>query len=411
MSNPVDINNANLEELQTLTNIGEKRAEIIINARKQKKLTLEDLKQLHKIPCTIWDPLVFENKIVFGEVSENLPPENMEELKEQILKLQTEIKQQQKEISQKDRLISQCERDIETREKEKDELEKQITDSDSKVEEIKKDYDFRLKQKDRQHEFEMETVDKFHKEERAAILKQKEEEWEERYKQFETRYRHRDDEFASGEVIDRLAPNGIYKKYRESEHVRNSEGPLPPKMSIYDGKNDWKPFFTQFSYIASRYNWTEQQRLDKLIECLRDKALKFFSSRPSHDQQNYSVIIKKLGERFGKKDLPHIIRRQLQDIHQNGEETIDEFSERVLDMTVDGYPNAPDECIQTVAIDAFLKGCSNKQAALLALDKNPLTLDQATQHMKSAVTNQRLILGTKQLDIKRVTFENVAPHE
>ena len=160
-------------------------------------------------------------------------------------------------------------------------------------------------------------------------------------------------------------------------------------MSTFDGKNDWRPFFTQFSHIASRYQWTDQQKLDKLIECLRDKALKYFSSRPTNDQQNYTVIIEKFRERFGKKDLPHIIRRQLQDIHQNSEETLDEFSERVLEMTIDGYPNAPDDCIQTVSIDAFLKGCNNKQAALMALEKNPLTLDQATQYMKSAVTNQR----------------------
>lgn len=38
------------------------------------------------------------------------------------------------------------------------------------------------------------------------------------------------------------------------------------------------------------------------------------------------------------------------------------------------------------------------------MDKNPNTIDEATQYVKSAVTNQRVILGTKKIDIKRVTF-------
>ena len=45
---------------------------------------------------------------------------------------------------------------------------------------------------------------------------------------------------------------------------------MPPKMSTYDGKNDWRPYCVQFNHIANRHSWTNQQSLDKLIECLRD---------------------------------------------------------------------------------------------------------------------------------------------
>ena len=74
-------------------------------------------------------------------------------------------------------------------------------------------------------------------------------------------------------------------------------------------------------------------------------------------------------------------------------------------MTTDGYQDTPDNCSQTVAIDAVLRGCQNKQAALTAMDKNPVTLDDAIQHMKRAITNQRLILGAKTTEVKRVKFE------
>ena len=50
-------------------------------------------------------------------------------------------------------------------------------------------------------------------------------------------------------------------------------------MPTYDGKNDWRPYCIQFNHIADRHSWKNQQRLDKLIECLRDQALKCFTSR------------------------------------------------------------------------------------------------------------------------------------
>jgi len=73
-------------------------------------------------------------------------------------------------------------------------------------------------------------------------------------------------------------------------------------------------------------------------------------------------------------------------------------------MAIDGHPDTPETFVEIVIIDAFLKGCTDKKAALTAMDKNPNTIDEAMQYVKSAVTNQRVILGTKKIDIKRVTF-------
>lgn len=63
--------------------------------------------------------------------------------------------------------------------------------------------------------------------------------------------------------------------------------PTAPKLSTYDGTTEWKPYFIQFNYIAQKYMWNEREKLDKLIECLREKALKFFSSRPENVQSDF----------------------------------------------------------------------------------------------------------------------------
>jgi hypothetical protein len=113
-----------------------------------------------------------------------------------------------------------------------------------------------------------------------------------------------------------------------------------------------------------------------------------------------------VNERFGRKDLPHIIRRQLQDLKQEQDDLLEEYAERAQEMSTDGYPDTPAEFVEIIAIDAFLKGCTDKKAALTAMDKNPATLDQALQFVKSAIANQRVILGPKRMDLKRVMFED-----
>ena len=76
-------------------------------------------------------------------------------------------------------------------------------------------------------------------------------------------------------------------------------------------------------------------------------------------------------------------------------------------MATDSYPGTPDSFIQIVATDAFLKGCSDRKAALTAIDKDPTDLNIALQYVKSAVTSQRVMLRIKKSDIgvKRVTFQ------
>jgi uncharacterized membrane protein YheB (UPF0754 family) len=108
-------------------------------------------------------------------------------------------------------------------------------------------------------------------------------------------------------------------------------------MSTFDGKSTWKLFFTQFSHIATR--WTDEQKLNKVIECMRDRSLKYFSSRPIQDQKLYQKLRKNWKKDLGKKNLPHIIRRQMQYIKQDPEESVEEFADKEQDMITDGYPD------------------------------------------------------------------------
>lgn len=66
------------------------------------------------------------------------------------------------------------------------------------------------------------------------------------------------------------------------------------KLPTFDGKPEWKPYFLQFNHIAGRYGWTNNQKLDRFVECLRDKALKYYSSRPISVQNNFVSLCQKM---------------------------------------------------------------------------------------------------------------------
>ena len=60
---------------------------------------------------------------------------------------------------------------------------------------------------------------------------------------------------------------------------------------------------------------------------------------------------------------------------------------------------------EIIATDTFLKGLENKRAALTTMDKDPPDLETAFQSVKAALNNQRLILGTKKPEVRKVHFE------
>ena len=108
---------------------------------------------------------------------------------------------------------------------------------------------------------------------------------------------------------------------------RVQSGPPPPKPSTFDGNQDWRPFYLQFELTAKRYGWSAEVKLDRLIELLRDKALKYFSTLTESDREDYGKLVGKLNNRFGVSILPVTIRRKLQNLKLKDGEKLEELAE------------------------------------------------------------------------------------
>ncbi|CAG2207159.1 unnamed protein product [Mytilus edulis] len=423
MSQPININTASLEQLKQISGISDRRAQKIINKREEKgsPLILEDLKLMTDIPNTMWDPLM-KTGVIILEPSEEI----QEGIQEDIT---GKAEENAKEIKKMAAMIEKLKTSFSNAEKDKALMK---ADYEHRIAAVNQDFTVKMKNREHDYEQQYDKLAKRHKEEmeelidkvneRELKLNQSIEERDEQIKKIQmTMKTETDDKTKLQEMIEKwsLPKEKPSMKIAETKdepswktktntHTgqgsKRQDGPLPPKMSTYDGRSDWRPYLVQSNHIANRYNWTNQDRLDKLIECLRDRALKFFTTMPKSVQEGYQAVCKKMEDRFGRKDLPHVIRRQLQDLRQLPEEPLDEYAERTQDLATDGFPGTPDDFIQIVATDAFLKGCMDKKAALTAMDKDPDSLDKALKYVKSAVTNQKVILGNKKPEVKRVTF-------
>ena len=68
------------------------------------------------------------------------------------------------------------------------------------------------------------------------------------------------------------------KSVKSSSNRLSVAQPHFSKLSTYDGSGDWKSYHLQFTHTALRFEWTDAQKLDIFLLCLRGKALKYASS-------------------------------------------------------------------------------------------------------------------------------------
>ena len=76
-------------------------------------------------------------------------------------------------------------------------------------------------------------------------------------------------------------------------------------------------------------------------------------------------------------------------------------------MATDSFVEASEDMVEMMATEAFLRGCNDKPAALMAMDKNPSRIDQALPFVKSAIHNRKFLLGQKKPpEIRKVQFQD-----
>ena len=162
-----------------------------------------------------------------------------------------------------------------------------------------------------------------------------------------------------------------------------------PKLSKYDGRIPWRVYEVKLLHLAKRYQWDDDTKLAKLVEALEDKALTFFSNLPFNVQVNFELVRKKMNNWFMPQEPAITVRKQLQTIHQNTEEALEEWAEHCQQCAYEAWGKISPEAAEQAAIEAFLGGVIETEAAFTVLEKDPQTVEEALEFLKKSVYSHK----------------------
>ena len=134
--------------------------------------------------------------------------------------------------------------------------------------------------------------------------------------------------------------------------------------------------------MVQKYQWDDETKLAKLIEALEDKALTFFSSLGEDVHTNYALIRKKMNSCFEPWEPPNTVRKQLQALHQDIDESMEEWAEHCQRFAYDAWGDINVEVAELAAVETFCTGALDSEVVLPVLEKDPSTLDDALEMLK-----------------------------
>ena len=190
-----------------------------------------------------------------------------------------------------------------------------------------------------------------------------------------------------------------------------SQPELQPCDGRADALVDWRAFISQFTRTADCHHWTEEEKLDCLVEQLRDKALVFFSCLEAEDQNDFGRLCNQLAMRFQTEESPAVLQKHLQIIRQEIEEPLEEFASGTQQLDHDAFPQFGPAVVQPMAVDAFLRGCRDKLPAFSVMSQGPATVQDAMVQVRRAQSSQTAVFGSSLPKVRRLRFleENLEP--
>lgn len=98
------------------------------------------------------------------------------------------------------------------------------------------------------------------------------------------------------------------------------------KLPTCDGQDGIDVFLIPFERTAEGYAWSEVEKISRLYESLKGKAMWYVCSLPRAMTANYRSMRESLTKQLGRKDPPFTVHKKLAEKRQRGESN-DEFGE------------------------------------------------------------------------------------
>ena len=100
-------------------------------------------------------------------------------------------------------------------------------------------------------------------------------------------------------------------------------------------KGEWNCFIFQFCNTARYFGWSQGE------------ATNFIMSKPREVQDDYQALWEALEVLLGKMGHPTSARRQLRYLRQEGGESLEDYTDKVLTKVSEAYPGIDEEMDRT----------------------------------------------------------------
>ena len=112
--------------------------------------------------------------------------------------------------------------------------------------------------------------------------------------------------------------------------------------------------------LANRYHWQTYRQTEELFLCLKDDALEYATNLILEVRCDIYKFQDAMKQRFGDHTLPETYHLQLKSMHQNSDQSVQEFSSRINTVMNKAYPRLRDEQLKAeLAIEHLLNGLND----------------------------------------------------
>ena len=162
-------------------------------------------------------------------------------------------------------------------------------------------------------------------------------------------------------------------------------------------------FFTRFGALlqihtdqGKNFDGQVMKALCSLYRVAKTRATPYHLSSNGQAERYNRLLLqmkerKKMNCHFEPREPPNTVRKQLQALHQEVNESMEEWAEHCQRFAYDAWGDINVEVAELAAVKTFCTGALDSEVVLPVLEKDPSTLDDALEMLKRSVHNHRSV--------------------
>jgi hypothetical protein len=190
---------------------------------------------------------------------------------------------------------------------------------------------------------------------------------------------------------DRIQPRDPFHEHGSRRNtVTHPVGGV--KIPSFTGKEDWAMWISRFEAIASRYGWSEDDKLDQLLPRLEGQAGQFAFSQLSPPVLNdYQELVAEMNSRFRVIETARSFAAKFSQRSQKHGETAEEFAAELKRLYDKAHGYRDRRTRDEDLVRRFLDGLLDDEVRFeVEYHKEPRNIDEAVFHVVNLIQTRRL---------------------